>query len=334
MQFDKLKRRDFITLLGGAAVAWPLAARAQQPDRVRRIGVFAGGAESDPSAQAYVRALRQGLEKLGWIEGRNIRADYRWASGDADRLRADVAEMVDLTPEVILCGGTQLTEALRQKTRVIPIVFVHVADPIAGGLVQSLARPDDNITGFTAYDSSISEKWLEVLKKIAPRLTQVLVLVDPQNPTWMLHVPTMEKVAPSFAVQLTTVRVRSPEEIERAIDAFAATPDAGMIVLPSVMTGDQRDLIINLAARHRMPAIYALRAFVASGGLVYYSSDWVDLYRRAASYIDRILKGAKAGDLPVQQPVKFELIINLKTAKALGLDVPPTLLALADEVIE
>jgi ABC-type uncharacterized transport system substrate-binding protein len=329
-----IRRRELITLLGGAVAAWPLAARAQQPDQVRRIGVFTSGAESDPSAQAYVRALRHGLEKLGWIEGRNIRADYRWASGDVTRLRADAAEMVDLTPDVILCGGTQLTGILRQNTRAIPIVFVHVADPIAGGLVQSLARPDDNITGFTAYDSSISEKWLEVLKKIAPRLTQVLVLVDPQNPTWMLHVPTMEKVAPSFAVQLTTVHVRSPEEIERAIDAFAATPNAGMIVLPSVMTGDQRDLIINLASKHRMPAIYALRAFVASGGLIYYSSDWVDLYRRAASYVDRILKGAKPGDLPVQQPVKFELIINLKTAKALGLIVPPTLLALADEVIE
>jgi putative ABC transport system substrate-binding protein len=327
-------RRQFITLLGGGAVGWRLAARAQQPDQVRRIGVFTSGAESDPSAQAYVRALRQGLEKLGWIEGRNIRADYRWASGDVNRLRADAAEMVDLTPDVILCGGTQLTEILRQKTGAIPIVFVHVADPIAGGLVQSLARPDNNITGFTAYDSSISEKWLEVLKKIAPRLTQVLVLVDPQNPTWMLHVPTMEKVAPSFAVQLTTVHVRSPEEIERAIDAFVATPNAGMIVLPSVMTGDQRDLIINLASKHRMPAIYALRAFVSSGGLIYYSSDWADLYRRAASYVDRILKGAKPGDLPVQQPVKFELIINLKTAKAFDLTVPPTLLALADEVIE
>ena len=327
-------RRQFITLLGGGAVGWRLAARAQQPDQVRRIGVFTSGAESDPSAQAYVRALRQGLEKLGWIEGRNIRADYRWASGDVNRLRADAAEMVDLTPDVILCGGTQLTEILRQKTGAIPIVFVHVADPIAGGLVQSLARPDNNITGFTAYDSSISEKWLEVLKKIAPRLTQVLVLVDPQNPTWMLHVPTMEKVAPSFAVQLTTVHVRSPEEIERAIDAFVATPNAGMIVLPSVMTGDQRDLIINLASKHRMPAIYALRAFVSSGGLIYYSSDWADLYRRAASYVDRILKGAKPGDLPVQQPVKFELIINLKTAKALDLTVPPTLLALADEVLE
>ena len=327
-----MKRREFITLLGGAAAAWPFAARAQQPDQVRRIGVFTSGAESDPSAQAYVRALRQGLEKLGWIEGRNIRADYRWASGDVNRLRADAAEMVDLTPDVILCGGTQLTEILRQKTGAIPIVFVHVADPIAGGLVQSLARPDEYHG--SAYDSSISEKWLEVLKKIAPRLTQVLVLVDPQNPTWMLHVPTMEKVAPSFAVQLTTVHVRSPEEIERAIDAFAATPNAGMIVLPSVMTGDQRDLIINLASKHRMPAIYALRAFVSSGGLIYYSSDWADLYRRAASYVDRILKGAKPGDLPVQQPVKFELIINLKTAKALGLEVPPTLLARADEVIE
>jgi putative tryptophan/tyrosine transport system substrate-binding protein len=328
-----MRRRELIILLGGV-MAWPLTAHTRQPDPVRRIGVFVGGAESDPTAQAYVRALHQGLGKLGWIEGRNIRVDYRWASSSADRLRADVAEMVDLAPEVILCGGTQLTQELRHKTRTIPIVFVHVADPIAGGLVRSLARPDGNITGFTAYDSSIGGKWLEMLKDIAPRLTQVLVLVDPQNPTWMIHVPTMEKVAPSFAVQLTTFHAQSPEGIERAIDAFAARPNAGMIILPSVMTGDQRDLIITLAAKHRMPAIYALRAFVASGGLLYYSSDWVDLYRRAASYVDRILKGAKPADMPIQQPIKFNLIINLRTAKALGLTVPPTLLALADEVIE
>jgi putative ABC transport system substrate-binding protein len=325
-------RRQFITLLGGAAAAWPLAARAQQPDRVRRIGVFAFGAESDPAAQAYVRALRQGLEQLGWIEGRNIRVDYRWASGD--RLKAEVAEMVELAPDVILCGATQLTGEFQQKTRTIPIVFVHVADPVAGGLVESLARPGGNITGFTAYESSIGEKWLEVLKEIAPRLTQVAVLVDPQNPTWMMHVPTMEKAAPLFAVQLTAVHVRDAAEIERSINSFGARPNTGLIVLPSVMNSDQRELITTLAAKHRMPAIYALRAFVASGGLAYYSSDWVDLYRRAASYIDRILKGAKPADLPVQQPTKFELAINLKTAKALGLDVPPSILARADEVIE
>jgi putative ABC transport system substrate-binding protein len=294
--------------------------------------VFAFGAESDPAAQAYVRALRQGLEQLGWIEGRNIRVDYRWASGD--RLKAEVAEMVELAPDVILCGATQLTGEFQQKTRTIPIVFVHVADPVAGGLVESLARPGGNITGFTAYESSIGEKWLEVLKEIAPRLTQVAVLVDPQNPTWMMHVPTMEKAAPLFAVQLTAVHVRDAAEIERSINSFAARPNTGLIVLPSVMNSDQRELITTLAAKNRMPAIYALRAFVASGGLAYYSSDWVDLYRRAASYIDRILKGAKPADLPVQQPTKFELAINLKTAKALGLDVPPSILARADEVIE
>ena len=230
-----IPRREFITLLGGAAAVWPIMARAQQPDRVRRIGVFAFGAESDPAAQAYVRALRQGLEQLGWIEGRNIRVDYRWASGD--RLKAEVAEMVELAPDVILCGATQLTGEFQQKTRTIPIVFVHVADPVAGGLVESLARPGGNITGFTAYESSIGEKWLEVLKEIAPRLTQVAVLVDSQNPTWMMHVPTMEKAAPLFAVQLTAVHVRDAAEIERSINALAARPNTGLIVLPSVMTG-------------------------------------------------------------------------------------------------
>jgi putative ABC transport system substrate-binding protein len=325
-------RRELLAALGGAA-AWPLATRAQQPDRVRRIGVFAFGAESDLSAQVYVRALRQGLEQLGWIEGRNIRVDYRWTTGN--RLKAEVAEMVDLAPDLIVCGGTQLTVELKQKTRTIPIVFVQVADPIATGLVESLSRPAGNVTGFTAYaQSSMGEKWLELLKEIAPRLTQVLVLVDSQNPTWMMHVPTMEKVALSFAVQLTAVHARNPAEIARSIEAFAARPNAGLIVLPSLMTENQRELITTLAAKHRMPAVYAIRSFVASGGLAYYGADWVDLYRRAASYVDRILKGAKPADLPVQQPTKFELGINLKTAKALDLEVPPTLLARADEVIE
>ena len=301
-----MKRREFITLLGGTAVAWPLMARAQQPDRVRRIGVFAFGAESDPAAQAAtVRGASPRAGATWFIEGRNIRVDYRWASGD--RLKAEVAEMVELAPDVILCGATQLTREFQQKTRTIPIVSVHVADPVAGGLVESLPRPGGNITGFTAYESPIGEKWLEVLKEIAPRLTQVAVLVDPQNPTWMMHVPTMEKAAPLFAVELTAVHVRDAAEIERSINAFAARPNTGLIRLPSVMTPDQRELITTLSAKHRMPAVYVLRAFVASGGLAYYSSDWVDLYRRAASYIDRILKGAKPADLPVQQPTKFEL---------------------------
>ena len=329
-----MRRREFITLIAGALVEGrPLAARAQQPDRVRRIGVFVFGAESDPSAQAYVRALGQGLEQLGWIEGRNIRVDYRWTGGN--RLTAEVAEMVDLAPDLIVCGGTQLAVEFKQKTRTIPIVFVQVADPIAAGLVESLARPAGNITGLTAYaQSSLGEKWLELLKEIAPRLTQVLVLVDPQNPTWMKHVPAMENVALSFAVQLTVVHARNPAEIARSIEAFAARSNAGLVVLPSLMTENQRELITTLAAKHRMPAVYAIRTFVTSGGLAYYGTDWVDLYRRAASYVDRILKGAKPADLPVQGPTKFELSINLKTAKALDLEVPPTLLARADEVIE
>jgi putative tryptophan/tyrosine transport system substrate-binding protein len=329
-----MRRREFITLIAGAVIGErPLAARAQQPDRMRRIGVYTFGAESDPSAQAYARALRQGLEQLGWIEGRNMRVDYRWTSGD--RLKAEVAEMVDLAPDLIVCGGTQLSVEFKQKTQTIPIVFVQVADPVASGLVESLARPAGNITGFTAYaQPSMGEKWLELLKEITPRLTQVLVLVDPQNPTWMTHVPTMEKVALSFAVQLTVVHARNPAEIARAIEAFAARPNAGLIVLPSLMTVSQRELITTLAAKHRMPAVYAIRDFVTSGGLAYYGPDWVDLYRRAASYVDLILKGAKPADLPVQQPTKFALGINLKTAKALDLEVPPTLLARADEVIE
>ena len=327
-----MRRREFITLAGGMAV-WPLAVGAQQPDRLRRIGVFAFGDESDPSAQVYVRALRQGLEQLGWIEGRNIRVDDRWTS--SNRLKAEVAEMVDLAPDLIVCGGTQLAVEFKQKTRTIPIVFVQVADPIAAGLVESLARPAGNITGFTAYaQSSLGEKWLELLKEIVPRLTQVLVLVDPQNPTWMTHVPAMEKVALSFAVQLTVVHARNAAEIARSIEAYAARPNAGLVVLPSLMTENQRELITTLAAKHRLPAVYAIRSFVTSGGLAYYSTDLVDLYRRAASYVDRILKGAKPADLPVQQPTKFELGINLKTAKALDLEVPPTLLARADEVIE
>jgi len=328
-----MRRRAFITLIVGAVVEGrSLTARAQQPDRVRRIGVFAFGAASDPSAQAYVRALRQGLEQLGWIEGHNIHVDYRWTS---DRLKAEVAEIVDLAPDLIVCGGTELSVEFKQKTRTIPIVFVQVADPIESGLVESLARPAGNITGFTAYaQASMGEKWLELLKDIAPRVRQVLVLVDPQNPTWMTHVPTIEKVAPSFAVQLTAVHVRNPAEIAGSIEEFAARANAGMIVLPSVMTEKQRELIAALAAKHRMPAVYAIRAFVESGGLAYYGADWADLYRRAASYVDHILKGAKPADLPVQQPTKFELGINLKTARAIDLEVPPSLLARADEVIE
>jgi putative ABC transport system substrate-binding protein len=328
-----MRRREFIGLVGGAA-AWPLAARAQQPERVRRIVVFPLGAESDPEAQAYVSALRQGLEKLGWINGQNIRVDHRWITGDVGRMRADVAEAVALAPDVIVSGGTQVTGELQKNSRAIPTIFVQVADPLAAGLVQSLARPGGNVTGFSAYEASMAGKWLELLKEIVPRISQVLVLVDQQSPTWKLHVPAIMAAAPSFAVQVTTTHVNNPAEIERAIDAFGGTRDAGVIVLPGILNQTHRELIIARVMTHRMPAIYAFRSYVISGGLAYYGFDFVDSYRRAASYVDRILKGASPADLPVQQPTKFELAINLKTAKALGITIPPTLLARADEVIE
>jgi ABC-type uncharacterized transport system substrate-binding protein len=329
-----IERRKFLATLGGAAVAWPLAARAQQGERMRRIVVFPLGAESDPEAQAYVSALRGGLEKLGWINGQNIRMDHRWITDDADRMRADVTKVVALAPDVIVSGGTQVTGELQKQTRAIPTIFVQVSDPLASGLVQSLAHPEGNITGFSAYESSIGGKWLELLKEIAPKISQVLVLVDQQNPTWRLHVPAVVAAAPSFMVQVTATRISNPAEIAHAIDSFGGMRDVGMIGLPGAVNQNYRELIIALAAKHRMPAIYAMRSYVTSGGLAYYGSDQVDMYRRAASYVDRILKGAKPADLPVQQPTKFELVINLKAAKAVGLEVPPTLLALADEVIE
>jgi putative tryptophan/tyrosine transport system substrate-binding protein len=327
-------RRQFITLFGGAAAAWPLAVRAQQAERMRRIALIPLGATSDPEAQAYVGALRQSLDKLGWIEGQNSRIDVRWVSDDVGRMQVDVAAALSLAPDVIVCGGTPVTEELRQKTRTIPIVFVNVADPLAGGLVQSLAHPGGNVTGFTAYESSIGGKWVELLREIAPRVNQMLVLVDPQNPTSNFHVPTIQATAQTFGVQLTAAYAHNPAEIGRAIDAFAGTPNAGMIALPSPFAQTHRELIIALAAKHRLPAIYANRSYVTSGGLMSYSSDWVDQYRQAASYVDRILKGALPADLPVQAPTKYELVLNLKTAKALGLDVPLFLQQRADEVIE
>jgi len=330
-----VKRRQFITLLGGgAAMAWPLAARAEQSQGVRRIALFPLGAEGDPEAHTYVRALRETLERLGWIDGQNIRIDIRWESGDAGRVQADVAGALSLAPDVIVSGGTVYTRELQQRTKTIPIVFVNVGDPLASGLVHSLAQPGGNVTGFVAVESSFGGKWMELLKEIAPRVNAVLVLVDPQNPTWKFHVPTIEAAARSFVVQVTAAHVRNPAEIESAIDGFAGKPNAGMIVLPSPFAQAHRELTIALAAKHRLPAVYGARLYVASGGLLSYSSDWLDQYRQAASYVDRILKGARPGDLPVQQPVKFELVINLKTANVLGIEVPLFLQQRADEVIE
>ena len=328
-----MKRREFITLIGGAA-AWPLAARAQHDSRVRRIAVFPLGAESDPQARVYVQAFRESLEKLGWIAERNIHIDIRWESGDTRHMQAEVAGALSLAPDVIVSGGTQITEELRQRTRSIPIIFANVGDPVTSGLVSNLAHPGGNLTGFTAAESSIGGKWLELLKEIAPRVNELLVLVNPENPTWKFHVPTIEAAARSFTVPVTAAHVRSPAEIKQAIEAFANKPYAGLIVLPSPFAQAHRELTIALAAEYRLPAMYGVRSYVASGGLMSYSSDWVDQYRQAAFYVDRIFKGARPADLPVQQPTKFELAINLKTAKALGLDAPLFLQQRADEVIE
>jgi putative ABC transport system substrate-binding protein len=332
MRSEHLRRREFMTLL--AAATWSLAARAQQSERIRRIALFPLGAESDAEAQAYVRALRQALEKLGWIDGQNVRIDIRWENGETARMQADVAGALSLAPEVIVSGGTVVTRELQQRTSTIPIVFVNVGDPIGSGLVRGLAQPGGNVTGIAAGETSIGSKWLEFLKEVAPRVKEVLVLVDPQNPTWKFHVPAVEAAAQSFVLPLTLAHVRSSAEIQRAIDAFASKSNVGMVVLPSPFLHAHRELIIALAAKHHLAAVYGNRPYVTSGGLVSYSSDWVDQYRQAASYADRILKGAQPMDLPVQLPTKYELVINLKTAKALGLDVPLTLQQRADELIE
>jgi putative ABC transport system substrate-binding protein len=328
-----MRRREFIKVLGGAA-AWPLAARAQQGERVRRIALFPLGAAGDPEADAYVQALRQSLKELGWSDGRNIRIDVRWESADRAHLQADVAAALSLDPEVIVSGGTPTTAELAQRTRTVPIVFVNVGDPLASGLVHSLARPGGNVTGFTAVESSIGGKWVELFKEIAPRVERLLLVFNPQNPTWKFHVPTTEAAASALALPVTTASARSPADIESAIVAFANKPNGGMIVLPSPFAQAHRELTIALAAKYRLPAMYGVRTYVTDGGLISYSSDWVEQYRQAARYVDRILKGAQPGDLAVQQPAKFELLINLKTAKAIGIDVPLHLQQLADEVIE
>jgi putative ABC transport system substrate-binding protein len=326
-----VRRREFILAVGGTAAAWPVAARAQQQaGRFRGIGVLA---PSGPQAPVYAKAFRDGLRALGWSDGQNIHVEYHWVHDDADRLKSEAANLVALAPDVIVGGGTQVTMALKERTQTIPIVFVHVLDPISSGLVESLARPGGNVTGFTAYESSIGGKWLELLKEMAPQVKHVLVLVG-ENPTWHVHVPTIQAAAPSFKAELTITHVSNAAAIAPAIGAFGGQSDSGMIVLPDNMLEEQREQVAALAAKHRIPAIYGTSTSLHSGGLLTYSSDWADIYRRAASYVDKLLKGAKPADLPIQQPTKFYLKINLKTAKALGLDVPPTLLARADEVIE
>jgi putative ABC transport system substrate-binding protein len=327
-----MKRRDFVTLLGGAAATWPLAARAQ-PDRVRRIGMFMNLSESDSRSQRRVAAFRQGLQELGWVEGRNVRIDARWGAGDPDRYRRYAAELVALAPGAILAVSTPAVVALKQASRTVPIVFVGVIDPVGSGLIASLARPGGNATGFTIFEYAISAKWVELLREIAPRVKRAAVLRDATIASGIGQFAAIQTVAP-IGMELSTIELRDAREIEHAIAAFAREPNGGLIVTASAFGDNHPQMIATFAARHNLPAVCPFRFFAEVGGLVSYGPDPDDLYRRAVGYIDRILKGEKPADLPVQAPTKYELIINLKTAKALGLTVPPSLLARADEVIE
>ena len=330
-----MRRRDFIGLVGGAAVAWPLVARAQEPERLRRIGVLVASPADDAESQARVAAFKEGLAQLGWTEGRNVRIDTRWATTNADDLRKHAAELAASTPDVLVgASGTTTVAALLQATRTVPIVFAIVVDPVGAGFVASLARPGGNATGFTMFEYGMSGKWLELLKQIAPGVTRAAVLRDPAIASGIGQFGAIQAVAPSLRVELSPVDVRDAPEIERAVTAFAGIENGGLVVTASPSGTVHRELIIALAARHKLPAVYWQRFYRASGGLMSYGPDLLDQYRRAAGYVDRILKGEKPADLPVQAPTKYELVINLKTAKALGLNVPQSLLARADEVIE
>jgi putative tryptophan/tyrosine transport system substrate-binding protein len=329
-----MRRREFITLLGGATAAWPVAGRAQQGERMRRIGALTPLAADDPQSQSRMTAFVQGLQQLGWTDGRNVRIDTRWSAADADRIRRNAAELVALAPDVILATGASTLAPLLQETRAVPMVFVVVTDPVGAGFVDSLARPGGNVTGFINFEYGISAKWLELLKQIAPSVTRAAVIRDPAITAGVGQFAAIQSVAPSFGVELKPVNVRDAGEVERAIVDFARSSNGGLIVTGSGLAIVHRDLIVTLAARHKLPAVYWDRMLVTGGGLISYGADIIDQYRRAAAYVDRILKGEKPADLPVQAPTKYELVINLKTAKALGIDVPPILLARADEVIE
>jgi len=328
-----MRRREFITLLGGAAVAWPLKAHAQQPERMRRIGVLAPTAPDDAEAQTRFAALRQGLQRFGWIEGRNLQIDARWGAGDAGAIGSAATELAALAPDVIVASGSAAA-AILQATRTVPIVFVSVPDPVGSGFVESLAQPGGNATGFIMFEYGLSAKWLELLKEIAPSVTRAAVLRDPAIVAGIGQFAVIQSAAPSVGVDVSAINMRDGAEIERAVTAFARRPNGGLILTASALAAIHRDLVVSLAARYKLPAVYITRYFVAGGGLVSYGPDFVDQYRRAAEYVDRILKGEKPADLPVQAPTQYELVINLKTAKALGLDIPTTVLASADEVIE
>jgi putative tryptophan/tyrosine transport system substrate-binding protein len=330
----KLPRREFVALVGGAAVGWPLAARAQQ-GALRQIGVLMATTEIDPEGQARIAAFTKGLRDVGLIDGRNLRIDYRWAGNDLERIRAFATELVTNTPDVVLAGSTPTLAALRQATRTIPIVFVLVSDPVGQGFVESLAHPGANITGFTNFEFSMVSKWVEMLRETAPNVQRIAMIFNPETaPYAQYYLQPFEAAAQSFAVAAITSPVRSDAEIESAMTALGRAPGGGIIVMPDSFTLIHRDVIISLAERYRLPAIYPFRYFATTGGLLSYGSDTLDLFRRSAAYVDRILKGDRPGDLPVQQPTKFELVINVKTARALGIEVPSSLLSIADEVIE
>jgi putative ABC transport system substrate-binding protein len=329
-----MRRREFITLLGSAAAAWPLAARAQQRERTRRIGVLMNLASDDAEGQARLAAFLQGLQEAGWAVGRNMRIDLRWGGGDPESFRKQASELVALAPDVVFASGIPAATPLLQATRTVPIVFAQVVDPVGAGLVASLARPGGNATGFTSPEYGFAGKWVELIKEIAPGVTRVAVLRDATSSSGIGYMGAVRLAASSFGMELTPVGITDAGEIERGVTAFGRASNGALIVTGNTLTMVHRELIITLAARHRLPAVYALPLFANDGGLISYGPDSIDPYRRAAGYVDRILKGEKPADLPVQQPTKFELIINLRTAKALGLEVPPTVLARADEVIE
>jgi ABC-type uncharacterized transport system substrate-binding protein len=329
-----MRRRQFITLLGGAAAAWPLSARAQQPDRVRRIGVLLAVAEDDPETKTRLATFRKGLERRGWSEGRNVRLDYRFTAARPERIPGFAKELLALQPDVVLAHSTGVAAGLQRESRTVPIVFVNVSDPIGSGFIASMARPGGILTGVLHLEASVVGKWLAMLKEIAPRLTRAALLGNRNTTAFDYFMQSAQAVAPSLAIELVPGHIETAADIERTIEALARGPDSGLVLPPDATTITHRDLVLALAARHRLPAVYAIQAFVAAGGLMSFGTDQNDMFRLAASYVDRILRGDKPADLPVQAPTKFETTVNLKTAKALGLTVPPGLLVAADEVIE
>jgi ABC-type uncharacterized transport system substrate-binding protein len=329
-----VKRREFITFLGGAAAAWPMAARAQQGEQMRRIGVLSAPGPDDAEMQARTGAFAKRLQELGWTVGSNLQIDYRWSYGNAERLRAHAAELIALAPDAVLATSGVSIMPLVQASRNVPIVFAQTIDPVGLGVVDSLSHPGGNITGFTQFEYGVVGKWLELLKQIAPAVSRAAVLRDPFDPAGIGQWAAMQSVAPVFGIELNVINVREVDAIESGVKKIATAPNAGLLITASAPGNVHRKLIVDLAAEHRLPAVYPYRYFVAAGGLACYGPDTIDQYRGAAAYVDRILKGEKPADLPVQAPTKYELVINIKAAKALGFDIPPTLLARADEVIE